>query len=301
MSRACIATLGGDLTIISIIFSPDGKHLVSNSGDVVQLWDGISGASIPLLECYHTNWVPLLFSPNSLRLATTPKDSNIQLWDTISGTPIATLESHSEYIQHIKFSPSSLQLASLSEHTVQLWDGMSGVPIAKLQVLHPKSFQSLAFSQDGLRLAVASNDTVQLYDAMSGTNIAMLTHSEPVQSISFFPDGLWLASHSNNTIHLWDAMSGMPIAMSETLSRPVMCAADLAESTCWYKEQWMTLRDPLQGCITHICYIPPLYSPSMTIIKQVAAHQLLTTQMVIGCYDGCVIILGIPDHRLFAD
>ena len=67
-----------------VAFSPDGKRLVSGSGDnTVRLWDVATGAMLQTLQA-HAVWVwGVAFSPDSKWLATGSADKTVRVWGTV--------------------------------------------------------------------------------------------------------------------------------------------------------------------------------------------------------------------------
>ena len=126
---SCLQTLEGHTdSVYSVVFSPNGQHLASCSGDgTVRLWDVGSGACLQTLEG-HTNSVnSVVFSHNGQQLVSCSYDHTVRLWDAGSGACLQTLEGHTGSVNSVVFSPNGQHLVSCSyDGTVRLWDAGSG-------------------------------------------------------------------------------------------------------------------------------------------------------------------------------
>jgi WD40 repeat protein len=181
---------GHTLFVQSAAFSPDGKRVVTASGDhTARLWDAQSGKEIAVLKGHTGEVVSAAFSPDGKRVVTASDDQTARLWDAESGTEIAVLKGHMDRVLSAVFSPDGRRVVTPShDDTVRLWDAESGKEIAVLKG-HTNSVNSAAFSPDGKRVvAVSADQTARLWDAGSGTEIAVLKGHTRVLSAAFSPD-----------------------------------------------------------------------------------------------------------------
>ncbi|KAH6712682.1 putative WD-repeat protein [Leptodontidium sp. MPI-SDFR-AT-0119] len=207
--NAALQTLEGHTDpVTSIAFSPDGKQVVSGSGDeTMRLWDAATGAALQTLEG-HTNWVrSVTFSPDGSQLVSGSDDKTVRLWDATTGAALQTLKGHTGWVRSVAFSPDGKQVVSGSnDRTVRLWDAATGAALQTLRG-YTDSVTSVAFSPDGKQVVSGSNDeTVRLWDATTGAALQTFKgHTDSVTSVAFSPNGKQVVSGSNDeTVRLWD-------------------------------------------------------------------------------------------------
>lgn len=86
----CSATIPGHTeAVLSVNFSPNGKHLASGGGDcTVRFWD--LNTQTPKFTCKnHSAWVLVVsWSPDAKVVASGDHDGAIWLWDPATGKPI---------------------------------------------------------------------------------------------------------------------------------------------------------------------------------------------------------------------
>ncbi|WP_017319012.1 serine/threonine-protein kinase [Mastigocladopsis repens] len=215
-------------SILSVVISPDGKTIASNSNHTIKLLSLVTGQEISTLEG-HTNMVNFLaISPDGELLVSGGEDKTIRIWNLATGQENRTLKRHSNSIQTLAFSHDGTMLADGSDdNTIKLWNLATGDEIRTLTG-HSNWVRSIAFSPDGKILASGSFDkTIKLWNLATGQQIRTLEgHSDKVTSVAISPDGKILASGSfDKTIKLWNLATGQQIRTLEGHSDKVTSVA----------------------------------------------------------------------------
>ncbi len=145
-----------------MVFSPDGKTLVSSSGDSeIIFWDIPTAQRRHSLTTQHRSAVSsVAFSPDGKTLVSGSYDQTLCLWDPHTGKRKAVLQ-YPDYVTSVAFSPDGSILAVGSSgwqnNRIQLLDTETLQPLETL-VGHIEDITDLAFSPDGGILASASCD-----------------------------------------------------------------------------------------------------------------------------------------------
>ncbi|MCI0487995.1 MAG: AAA-like domain-containing protein [Blastocatellia bacterium] len=120
--RALLAGHAGE--IVSLIFSPDSKHLASGSADnTVVLWDTETHKSLTSIPSDESGVISTAFSPDGRRLIMGSSEGAIKLLDVTTLQELAPIKSsHSKGVVALAFSPDADTLATGSDDsTVMLW------------------------------------------------------------------------------------------------------------------------------------------------------------------------------------
>jgi small GTP-binding protein len=218
-----------------IAWSPDGKLLVSPSGDgTTRLWNVETGECIRKLDERADNGRNVAFNPTGKILAG-GSGSKVKLWNVADGSLIKTFEGHKDNVWCVAFDSGGLQVASGSkDSTVKLWDTESGRLVHTL-LGHQQLVLSVVFGQHGRLVASGGMDqTVRLWDAASGRLLHLLEgHKEDVNSVAFDPMGGQVASVSKDkTVKLWDVASGRLVRTLEGHTDEVRGVAFSPDGRC---------------------------------------------------------------------
>jgi WD40 repeat protein len=232
---------GHEQLINEVIFSPDGKYVVTASDDrTARLWN-LQGVQKRQLN--HEYPVRIVrFSHNSKLLTTVSQIGIVRLWD-LQGNKLAKFQSQ-HAVSDVEFHPQEKFLAIGLYEGISLWDLQGDLQSKRIVKLPYTSnfYTDVEFSPDGKLLAIddidkgiillwdlqnsktvkliegntskfaskdnilaTSNDkTVSLRD-LQGKEFAQLTHKDLVEEIEFSHDGNFLATVlSDGIVKLWD-------------------------------------------------------------------------------------------------
>ncbi|KAF7977773.1 hypothetical protein HWV62_2657 [Athelia sp. TMB] len=202
--------------VISVAFSPDGRHIASGSEDgTVHIWDAETSllAAGPIRG--HTGPVrSVSFSPDGHKVASGSDDRTVCIWDGETGALAAgPFLGHTGDVLSVAFSPDGRQVASGSgDCSVRIWNTEAGAPAAGPFEGHTGGVNSVAFSPDRRKIASGSSDeTIRVWDVEIGTLVAgpFTGHTHRVRSVVFSPDGRHVASGSDDrTVCIWGVETG---------------------------------------------------------------------------------------------
>jgi WD40 repeat protein len=226
---------------LSVKWSPDGKHLLTVSGDRWKLgsqdfdlilWDALTGELITTIDIpnlakpeegdqgtgvsnYPTSSAGA-YAPETGRLATLAGDDSAIIWDASFLEAEFTLTGHTNDVNAVAWSPDERYVATASEDgTARIWDAQTGGEVLVLQG-HEGGVNALVWSPGGDQLATAGDDgTVRFWDTGNGMIVRTLeAKAGIVWSLAWSPDGIYLATGTEDTvIRIWEIKSGEMFAI----------------------------------------------------------------------------------------
>ena len=299
----CIAThesqsssiIGGitklDGLISSVIFSPDGSRIVSESdGGDMSLWDPITGDHVAILEgCSRL----IVFSPDSTRIISESRSNEVLLWNSTTGTHIAQLKSCS---QSVKFSSDSRRIIFESHYgELLIWDSNTGSSIAKFK----SGIWPVKISPDGVHIiAVSFSEEVSLWNSTTGLCTTILGPSCMVNysRVEFSPSSSRLVSGIfGNELTLWDLTTGASICKLEGSRWPANFSPDSARIITQSIHNELLVWDAMTGA--QIAQLenggmPVKFSPDSTLVVSGSKSQ----GMLLWRMNTCRLIATINIH-----
>ncbi|MBA2392743.1 MAG: protein kinase [Ktedonobacteraceae bacterium] len=200
-------------TATTVAWSPDGKRIVSGSGDkTVQVWDAADGSHSYTYRGHFSYVYAVAWSPDGKRIASGGNDETVQIWDDNNGTLLYKYTGHSDYINQVAWSPDGKQIASgSSDKTVQVWNASNDSHLYTYTG-HTSFVNAVAWSPDSQRIASGGSDgTVQVWDRVDGARL--YTHQQKysiVNAVTWSPDGKRIASTGDTSapVQVWNALDG---------------------------------------------------------------------------------------------
>jgi WD40 repeat protein/serine/threonine protein kinase len=151
----------------SVRFSPDGRRLLTVSGEAIsqaRVWDAATGQPLTPPMSATASISSAAFSPDGRRIAITSGDATARLWDAATGRPVLPPLRHRARVLEPTFSPDghwlltncgSDVISATDPGYAQVWEVASGQP-ASPPLWRERCIRDAGFSPDGRRLATAS-------------------------------------------------------------------------------------------------------------------------------------------------
>ncbi len=205
-------SLGHRDYVRSAAISPDGKRIISGSGDnSLRICDAATGECLGVLNG-HENWVwSVVISPDGTRIVSGSLDNSLRIWDAATGDCLRVLNGHENWVLSVAISPDGTRIVSGSaDNSLRIWEAATGECLRVLNK-HENSVADVAISPDGTRIVSGSWDnSLRIWDAATGECLRVLNgYVNSVESVAISPDGTRIVSGSGDkSLRIWDAATG---------------------------------------------------------------------------------------------
>lgn len=198
-------------SLLDVAFSPDGKLVITSSGDgACAIWQASTGDRITKVGGHAKAVIRCLYrldrqgEPRS-RLYALSVDGTVREWDALvedteSAVPVATLRGHEGQILSGELNhDGSLLVTTSLDGTVRLWDA-SVAEDANVLREHQGTVFQVAFSPNGKYLLTAGKEAARLWKRNTLRAIRKLKSGEsPVLQAEFSPDGSRIVTCSRDS------------------------------------------------------------------------------------------------------
>jgi WD40 repeat protein/serine/threonine protein kinase len=205
--KALISLAGHTSYVNSVVFSPNGRYILSGSDDqTLRLWDMRLGMVSRCFKGHSGKVLSVGFSPDGHYAVSSSSDHTVRLWNVTSGREAKCFRGHTLAVKCAVFSPEGTSILSCSnDKTIRLWNVASGQEVRRFEG-HSSNINSISFSPDGRYIVSGSDDKkIRLWDVKSGKAVRCFGCGDSVWSVKFSPNGRYILSSSRDAnIILWE-------------------------------------------------------------------------------------------------
>ncbi|HEX5138596.1 MAG TPA: protein kinase [Planctomycetota bacterium] len=181
--------------IYRLVFSADGRTLLSSGDTTWKLWDLPPTPHEVALGTHRELVRDLVFRPDGAAIACASFDGSVKVYDVGTREPLADVHLIDTTTGCVRYSPDGSRIyAGVADGSIRVLDGRSYEPVGSWKA-HGGSVFSLAPHPGGRWLASTSQDTTMaVWDLSTGREVFREAGSVWIWSAVFSPDGSLLAS-----------------------------------------------------------------------------------------------------------
>lgn len=176
----------------NVIYSPDGKKLISSCDNGFNVWHTESYQLISTIGAHNEGIMSIAISPDGRDLLTSGLDNIIKVWVLDKGKNRAVYKRECT-VYGVTYSPNGKFFASAESKWVYIWDAMSGEILNKI---FADNFR-IAFTTDSKKIIITSLDSdIIVFDI--GTH-SCVTRIPKIQCDGFADSLCYLVPFKKNT------------------------------------------------------------------------------------------------------
>jgi WD40 repeat protein len=201
-------------SVNSVVFSPDGKHLLTGAADsMLRVWDAASGRLLRNIKTAQTYIKAIAFSQDGARVLIAG-GINVELFDVATWKNVLSLPLVRGGVRAATLSHDGTRLLMDTPGQIAVMlDAATGKRVMQTFDHGEASVRSVAFSPDGTRVLTGGSRMAKLWNAATGALLWTVQFEEGSldSSVTFTPDGAQVVLALGNATTLCDAATGKTV------------------------------------------------------------------------------------------
>ena len=196
----------------SVVYTPNGKYIITDNKNCIIIWDSISGKEIKKIDT--RGCTSVCCSPDSKYIASGYVSGIIRIWDIETGKEVKKLEDCTDKsMDPCSYSFDGKYLVGKQAELIIIWNIETEKKVKKFEG-HTEIVRDVDYSPDLKYIASASDDkTIRIWNIETGKELKKIEgHTQGVYTVSYSPDGRYLISGGNDkSVRMWDIETGKEI------------------------------------------------------------------------------------------
>ncbi|KAL6771834.1 hypothetical protein ACKKBG_A27985 [Auxenochlorella protothecoides x Auxenochlorella symbiontica] len=195
VARCSASMAGHGDAVLSVNFSPNGRHLASGSGDTtVRFWD-LNTQTPRFTGQAHKSWVLVVaWSPDAKLVASGDRSGEIFLWDPTTGKAVGQCKGHKNYVSSLAWEPAHAELparrfcSGSKDATIKVWDANLRRCLFTMSS-HTAAVTAVRWGGEGHIYSASRDCSINVWDAKDGHLIHSLKgHGHWVNTMALSTD-----------------------------------------------------------------------------------------------------------------
>jgi WD40 repeat protein len=229
-SMTKIVPLEYESIVWSVVFSRDGRWLISTHGDgSILIWD-VANRELEANLRQHSGGVRgIAFSPNGKRLATASEDHSVILWDAASGTKEAVFTTHKTRVAAVAFSADERWIISADQSDILIRHNLdSDEPPLTIVPTTQEASYCVAVSPDDRFVATS----FAIYETKTGSRVTPQGNWTNVYSAAFSDSGrLLMGVTDKGEVVVLETATWREVARQKWTESPLVSMSVSADGT----------------------------------------------------------------------
>ena len=238
ISRNVIA---GAVNALAVL--PDGKNVITASGEKLKIWGLKSGEEKQTLAG-HSEWksgqtfktgrgndiLAIAVTQDGRKAISASADQTLKLWNLQEDREEISYVGHSGPVNAVALKDNGhLAVSGSSDKTIKVWD-LKRAKVPSISIGHLLKINTLSISPDGRFLVSGSDDNlIKVWDLERRQEIrSMKGHQGSVLAVAVTPDNRYVVSSAdlnNGTLRMWDLIKGDQVGCLKSVKDSIRALA----------------------------------------------------------------------------